>query len=124
MVEDLGFPRFGLGDEGIVKDIEDVLADILQFRLDLLTIVTDGGNVLISTLGLLLLLDRGDYTPGRTAGAHYVLVRDREQVAFINGQLATKLRESLEPMEIGGEEDCAAMVGAWTRSDVGTFATS
>jgi hypothetical protein len=93
VVEDFGLPRFGLGDERIVKDVEDVLADILQLRLDFLAIVADGGDVLVGTLGLLLLLDGGDYTPGRTAGAHNILVRDREQVTFINSQLAAKLRE-------------------------------
>lgn len=76
VVENLGFTRFGLGDQGVIKNIEDILADTLKFGLDLLTVVADDSNVLIGTLGLLLLLDRGDYAPGGTSSSDDVLVGD------------------------------------------------
>ena len=101
MVEDLGFARLSLGNEGVVKDVKDILADVLEFGLDLLTIIADGGDVLISSLGLLLLLDGGDYTPGCTSSSNNVLVGHRQKVAFIDGQLATKLGRKSESMEIG-----------------------
>jgi hypothetical protein len=63
VVEDLGLAGFGLGDEGVVQDIEDILADLLELGLDLLAVFTDGSNVLLGALGLLLLLDRGNDAP-------------------------------------------------------------
>lgn len=57
MVEDLGLARLRLWDQGLVQDIEDILADLLEFGLDLLTVVSDGRNMLVGALGLLLLLD-------------------------------------------------------------------
>ena len=57
MVEDLRLARLGLWDQGLVQDIEDILADLLEFGLDLLTVVSDGLNMLVGALGLLLLLD-------------------------------------------------------------------
>ena len=60
MVEDLGLARLGLGDEGVVEDVEDILADLLKLGLDLLAVVADGADVLLRALGLLLLLDGGD----------------------------------------------------------------
>lgn len=91
MVEDLGLSRLGLGDQGLVQDIEDVLADLLELGLDLLTVVADGGDVLLSTLGLFLLLDRRDDAPGSTSGADNVLVGNGQQVALIDGELAAQL---------------------------------
>jgi hypothetical protein len=57
VVEDLRLARFGLWDQGLIQDIKNILADLLEFGLDLLTVVTDGRNVLVGTLRLLLLLD-------------------------------------------------------------------
>ena len=76
MVEDLGFSRLGLGDEGLVQNIEHVLTDFLEFGLNLLAVFPDGADVLVRTLGLFLLLDGGDDAPGRTSGANDVLVGD------------------------------------------------
>ena len=47
MVKDLRFTRLGLGDERIVEDVEDILADLLELGLDLLSVVADGANVLL-----------------------------------------------------------------------------
>ena len=44
-------------------------------------------DVALVTLGLLLLLNGGNDAPGRAAGADDVLVRDRQQVALLNGEL-------------------------------------
>lgn len=91
MVEDLGLSRLGLGDERIVEDVEDVLADLFKLELDLLTVVTDSANVLLRALGLLLLLDRGDDAPGRASGADNVLVGHGKEVALVNGQFTADL---------------------------------
>lgn len=91
MVEDLALARLGLGDEGVVKDVEDILADLLELCLDLLAVVADDGNVLVGTLLLLLLLDRGDDAPRGTSGTDDILVGDREKVTLVNGEFTTDL---------------------------------
>jgi hypothetical protein len=91
VVEDLGLARLGLGDEGVVEDVEDILADLLELGLDLLSVVADGANVLLGALGLLLLLDRGDDAPRRTSCADDVLVGDGEEVALVDGQFTANL---------------------------------
>jgi hypothetical protein len=47
VVEDLGLARLGFGDEGLVEDIEDILADFLELGLDLLAVFADGADVLV-----------------------------------------------------------------------------
>lgn len=91
MVEHLGLSGLSFGDQGLVQNIEDVLADFLQLGLDLLAVVTDGCNVLVSTLRLLLLLNRRDYTPGSTSSANNVLVGHREKVSLIDGEFSAQL---------------------------------
>lgn len=89
VVEDLGLSRFGLWDESIVKDVENILADFLEFGLDLLAIVADGGDMFVRALGFLLLLNGRDDSPRGTSGSDDVLVGDREEVSLVNRELAT-----------------------------------
>ena len=95
MVEDLGLAGLGLGDERLVEDVEDILADLLELGLDLLAVVADGANVLLGALGLLLLLDRGDDAPRGTSCADNVLVGDGQKVALVNGELTGDLSRLL-----------------------------
>jgi hypothetical protein len=91
VVEDLRLASLGLGDQGLIQDVEDVLADLLELGLDLLTVITDDTNVLLGALGLLLLLDGGDNAPRGTAGTDNILVSNGEQVTLIDSELATDL---------------------------------
>ena len=91
VVENLGLARLGLGNEGLVEDVQDILADLLELGLDLLSVVADGANVLLRALGLLLLLDRGDDAPRGTSCADNVLVGDGQKVALVNGELTADL---------------------------------
>ena len=91
MVKDLGLARLGLGDERVVEDVEDILADLLELGLDLLSVVADGANVLLGALGLFLLLDRGDDAPGRASRTDDVLVSDGQEVALVDGQFTANL---------------------------------
>jgi hypothetical protein len=91
VVEDLALPRLGLRDEAVVKDVENILADLLELRLDLLAVVADGTDVLVTTLRLLLLLDGGDYAPRGTARANDVLVGDGKQIALVDGEFTGNL---------------------------------
>ena len=91
MVEDLALASLGLVDEALVENAKDILADLLELELDLLAVLADDANVLLGTLGLLLLLDAGDDAPGSTAGANDVLVGDGKKVALVDCELAADL---------------------------------
>jgi hypothetical protein len=67
------------------------LADFLEFGLNLLAVVTDSRNMLIGTLGLLLLLDRRDYAPGSTSSTNNVLISNRQKVSLVNGKFSAQL---------------------------------
>lgn len=45
MVENLGLARLGRGDQVLVKDIEDIVADLSELGLDLLSVLLDEGNL-------------------------------------------------------------------------------
>ncbi len=47
VVEDLGFTGLGLGNQGFVEDIEDILADLLELRFNLLAVLADGPNMFV-----------------------------------------------------------------------------
>ena len=91
VVEDLALASLGLGNEALVENVEDILADLLKLKLDLLTVLADDANVLLGALGLLLLLDAGDDAPGGTSGSDDVLVGDGKEVALVNCELAADL---------------------------------
>jgi hypothetical protein len=91
VVEHLALARLGLGDEALVEDIEDILADILELRLDLLAVLADDADVLLRALGLLFLLDAGDDAPRSTTSADHVLVGHGEQVTLVNRKFAADL---------------------------------
>lgn len=95
MVEDLGLAGGGVGDEEVVEDIENILADLLELGLDLVAVVLDGGYVLVGALRFLLLLDRGDDAPRGTSGTDNVLVGDAEEVTLVNGELSAQLSHLL-----------------------------
>lgn len=91
MVENLRLSGLGLGNQGLVKNIQDVSADLLKLGLDLLAVLLDLGDMLVVVLRLLLLLNRGDDAPRGTAGTNNVLVGDGEKVALVDGKLTTQL---------------------------------
>lgn len=57
VVEDLGFAGLSLGDQGVVQHIKNILADPLELQLDLAAVLSDSRDMLLRSLGLLLLLD-------------------------------------------------------------------
>ena len=85
MVEDLGLSGLGGWDQVLVKNVKDILADLGELGLDLLTVLLDESDLAGVALGLLLLLDGGDDSPGSTAGTNDVLVGDGEKVALLDG---------------------------------------
>ena len=87
MVEDLGLAALGRGDEVLVKNGKDVLADLGELGLDLLAVLLDESDLLLVALGLLLLLNGGDDSPGCTASTDDVLVGDGKEVSLLNREL-------------------------------------
>ena len=100
VVEDLGLASLGLRNQTLIKHVEDVLADFLEFGFDLLAIVADGCDMLVRALGFLLLLDGGDYAPGGTSGSDHILVGDRQQVPLIDSKLTANLCFTLALPEV------------------------
>lgn len=76
MVKHLALTTLSLGDQELVKHVQNILTHLLELELDLLAVLADGANVLVGAFRLLLLLDRGDYPPRRAARADDVLVCD------------------------------------------------
>lgn len=115
MVEDLGLARLGRGDQVLVKDLEDVLADLGELGLDLLAVLLDESDLRRVALGLLLLFDGGDYSPRGTAGADDVLVGDGEKVTLLNSQIAVLRGNDLHVLD----HLCKAQHMLATRANMG-----
>ena len=92
MVEHLRLARLGLGDEGFVEDIEDVLTDLLELGLDLLAVVPNGRDMLFGALRFFLLLDGRDDAPRGTSVTNDVLVGNGQKVSLVNSELSTELQ--------------------------------
>lgn len=67
--------------------------------------------MLLRALGLLLLLNGGDNAPRGTAGTDNVLVRDGEEVALVDSELAANLEKLLVTWV--GEDDAVLCVIRW-----------
>ena len=90
VVKDLALACRRIGNQGLVENLENVLAHLLKLGLDLAAVFANGAKVLVVALALLLLLDRGDDAPAGAAGTNDVLVRDAEKVALVDRELAAK----------------------------------
>jgi len=63
VVEDFRLSALCGRNEMLVKDLEDIFADLGKFRLNLLAILLDKWNLGFVALAFFLLLDRGDDPP-------------------------------------------------------------
>lgn len=87
MVEDLGLAARGRGDQVLVQNLQDVIADLGKLGLDLLAVLLDQSDLGLVALRFLLLLDRGDDSPRRTSGTNDVLVGNGEKIPLLDGEL-------------------------------------
>ena len=108
VVEDLGLAALGRGDKVLLENLKDVLADLAELGLDLLTVLLDKGDLGLVALALLLLLDGGDDAPRGTASANDVLVGDGQKVPLLDGQLLVGGGDSLHVLD----HLCRMSVGA------------
>lgn len=67
------------------EDGEDIFADTGETRLDLTSL--DNRDLGAVVLGFLLLLMGGDGTPRRSASNCNVFECDREEIAFLDGEI-------------------------------------
>jgi len=74
VVENLRLPTLSRWNQVLVKDLKDIFADLGQLCLDCLTVVLDEANLYLVSLGLFLLLNRGNNSPRSAAGTNNVLV--------------------------------------------------
>jgi hypothetical protein len=81
----LGRGLLELGDQVLLKHVENVVANVLQTGLNLLTEVVDDLGLL--ALLLLLLLAAADHSPPCSVSANHVLVCHGEQVSLLHRQL-------------------------------------
>ena len=70
----------------LVENLKNVFADLLQLGLNLLTVLLDELNLSLVPLGLLLLLDRGDDSPGSTTSTDDILVSNGEEISLFDGK--------------------------------------
>ena len=77
VVEHLRLAGLGLGNQRLVENVEDILADALKFRLNLLAVLANDRDIFLRSLGVLLLLNGGDDAPRGTAGTNDVFVGNR-----------------------------------------------
>ena len=84
MVEDLRFTAVSRGNQVLVENLEDVIADLGEFSFDLLAVLLDEGDLGLVALGLFFLFNGGDDSPRRTAGTDDVLVGNREEIPLLN----------------------------------------
>lgn len=87
VVEDLGLAGLGGLDQVVVENLEDIVADLGKLGLDLLAVLLNKSDLGLVALRLLLLLNRGNDSPGGTAGTNDVLVGDGQEIALLNGEL-------------------------------------
>jgi len=55
VVEDTGLSTLSLGDQVVLEELDDLGADVAELLLDLLGVVSNEGDVLLVSLGLLLI---------------------------------------------------------------------
>jgi len=84
-VEDLSFRVGGGGNEDVVEELEDVLAESFKFFFDLLLQCSEEWEILRS-LGLFLLLNGADGSPGSSSGSNGVLESNGEEVSLFNAE--------------------------------------
>jgi hypothetical protein len=111
VVEDLGLAALSRGDQVLVENGKNVLADLGKLGLNLLAVLLDEGDLLLVALGLLLLLNGGDDSPGCTASTDDVLVGDRKEVSLLDRELL-----------VGGSDVLHVLDHLWRRakSDMGS----
>ena len=82
MEENFRFVRLRVDKQGLVDEVEDVLANASKFSLDLLFVVLNFLDILSVALDVLLLLDGGKDAPGRASSSNNILEGNSQNVSL------------------------------------------
>ena len=107
----------------LVEDLQDIFADLGEFTLDLLSVALDHGNLCFVALGFLFLLNGGDDSPRCATGSNDVLVRNRKQIAFLNGEFLVRRGDTLHVLNHFWENEAVLMPNSERRGTPLTFIT-
>ena len=83
MEENFRFVRLRVDKQGLVDEVEDVLANARKFCLDLLLVVLNFLDILGVALDVLLLLDGGKDAPGRASSSNNILEGNSQNVSLL-----------------------------------------
>ena len=83
MEENFRFVRLRVDKQGLVDEVEDVLANACKFSLDLLFVVLNFLYILGVALDVLLLLDGGKDAPGRASSSNNILEGNSQNVSLL-----------------------------------------
>ena len=120
IVENLCLLGGGIGDEALLDDAEDVVADIAELVFDLDLVILDDGHF----VGVALLLDGGHHSPTCPSRSNDVLVGDREEISLLHGEFLRLTGDFfhvadhfIEPLGLFGElclvNEGIAIHGGW-----------
>ena len=83
MEENFRFVRLRVNQQGLVDEVEDVLANARKFSLDLLFVVLNFLDILGVALDVLLLLDGAEDAPGRAPCTNNILEGNSQNVSLL-----------------------------------------
>ena len=98
VVEDQGLSVGSLGDELAVDEVEDLIAELVEFSLNLGLVGSEETDVLGALL-FFLLLDGGECSPGSSSGSDGVLVGDGEEVSLFDVEVGVGSNDSVHGFE-------------------------
>lgn len=87
VIEHFSFVSLHIWHQRVLEEVKNVLANAGELALDLLLVVLDFLDVLSVALDVLLLLNGGEHTPGRTSRANHVLEGDSQDVSLLYSEL-------------------------------------
>ena len=83
----------------LVQNLQDILADLGELGLNLLPVLLDQTDLSLVALRFLLLLNRGDNSPRRTAGTDDVLVGNGKEVSLLDRELLVRRGNGLHVLD-------------------------
>ena len=84
MIKHLRLATLSRRDQVLVKNFEDIFANLGKLCFDLLAVFLDERNLRFISFGFLLLLNRCYDSPRGTASANDILVSNREEISLFN----------------------------------------
>ena len=90
VVKNRGLSWRGWGDQVLVNDTKNVIANLAEFLLNLLAVTLNKSNIVVISLRLLLLLNWRHNAPRSSPSTNDIFVSHREEVPLLHSQLKIK----------------------------------